>query len=158
MLAGSNENSNDSKYYEVAQRAGNYPLEIMRALTSIVIRPRAALREMLKGTELGKSPFASESQLWTYEESDRVGWTRMEFYEGVKLLFLLHLQSQFLSKDEWKQLGSPDISTKTFDDFWETEVFHGADYEVEEVYSSMRKAGEINASENSFLKALARCK
>jgi hypothetical protein len=82
----------------------------MQATSSIIIRAKPALFEALNVSGPEETSFDSGPQLLTYEEGDRVGWSRQQFYEGVKLLFLILFRSEFVNEQEWQKLGSPEIS------------------------------------------------
>ena len=127
----------------------------MRFTTSFIIRPKPELDLRLGITDPRSVSSVQEPIHWTCGTSDRVAWTKEEFIEGVKELFLSHLQTDFLTPAECERLQITSACCPSeFDRYWNLEVFDGADERVEDVVASRNNAFRDSRT-NRFLQAMA---
>lgn len=125
----------------------------MMTQASFIIRPKSALGDLLKGSDLEETPFQTEPLLWTCDLADRSCWSRADVEAGIKEAFLHHLRVDFLSPDEtgFLEIGG-ELTTAAFDRFWTIESFFAADQRLDDVVAAWARTGRFPVT-NPFLRS-----
>lgn len=90
--------------------------------------------------ELGADRFAElwEPRLWSLGWPDRIPYERERIDDLVKLVFVADIKYNTLLPHEVEEVfGKLDVSTESFDKWWDMWRFHGLDFRVVDVLDTL---------------------
>jgi len=128
----------------------------MRTNNFYVISPKPRLCSTTNSGQNDVLDLIKERQLWSKTVSDRTPYSRKDYEDEVKLLFLANLLLEVASEHDFKkQLGAFEISVPFFGQWWSLETYLIDEF-VEEVETriSNSKLTEAVAEQSPVFSAI----